>query len=152
EYSRLQEAIALDRQAALSSASWGIGQIMGFNAAVAGFPSVEAMVTAMVESEDAQLAGMATFLRTQKLDKALATHDWPTFARGYNGPSFEENQYDVRLAASFRRFSLGPLPQLTVRQVQVLLMFLGFSPGIIDGILGKRTRSAVVSFKQQQGL
>src|SRR3954463_1938556 len=40
EYLRLDEAIALDRSAALNSASWGIGQVMGFNARIAGFDSV----------------------------------------------------------------------------------------------------------------
>src|SRR5215470_19978803 len=31
QYSRLAEAVALDRQAALSSASWGLGQVLGSN-------------------------------------------------------------------------------------------------------------------------
>jgi peptidoglycan hydrolase-like protein with peptidoglycan-binding domain len=44
------------------------------------------------------------------------------------------------------------MPDLAVRQAQLLLTFLGFAPGVIDGVLGKRTRSAVVLFRQQQGL
>src|SRR5262245_58516234 len=40
EYPRLEKAIALDREAALKSASWGGGQVMGFNHEIAGFPNV----------------------------------------------------------------------------------------------------------------
>jgi peptidoglycan hydrolase-like protein with peptidoglycan-binding domain len=36
--------------------------------------------------------------------------------------------------------------------VQVLLMFLGFEPGTIDGIVGKRTRSAILRFREEHGL
>src|SRR6266481_918633 len=40
EYDRLAQAVALDRTAALSSTSWGIGQVMGFHAALLGFDDV----------------------------------------------------------------------------------------------------------------
>ena len=152
EYLRLEEALALDPAAALESASWGIGQIMGFNAAAAGFADAESMVTAMMEREDAQLTAMAGFLRANGLHAPLARHDWAAFARGYNGPDFAKNQYDSRLAAAFAALSRGPLPDLTVRQTQVLLMFLGIDTGRIDGVLGKRTRSGVAQFNEQQGL
>lgn len=147
EYERLQQAVALNSRAALNSASWGIGQIMGFNSALAGFESVEAMVAAVAAGEDGQLVGTARFLCAQHLNAPLASHDWPTFARGYNGPDFSKNQYAERLDAAFRTFSHGPLPSVAVRQAQMLLMFLGIDAGTIDGIAGKRTRSAVVQFR-----
>jgi N-acetylmuramidase len=62
QYDRLAQAIAPDRTAALQSTSWGIGQIMGENFAASGFQSVEAMVNAMSQSEDQQLAAMGSFL------------------------------------------------------------------------------------------
>src|ERR1700674_4802096 len=37
QYDRLSQAMALDRAAAIKSASWGLGQIMGMNSALAGF-------------------------------------------------------------------------------------------------------------------
>jgi hypothetical protein len=151
EYPRLEEALALNPHAALDSASWGIGQIMGFNFKLAGFNSVGEMITAMADTENAQLSGMMNFVRSQNLHVPLGNHDWAEFARRYNGPDFAKNQYDVRLAASFQMFSSGGLPNLRVRQVQVLLTFLGFNPGIIDGFLGKRTRSAIVSFRETAG-
>src|SRR5216683_2352965 len=53
QYERLAKAITFDEQAALRSASWGLGQIMGFNAKDAGFPDgVNQMITAMIESEE----------------------------------------------------------------------------------------------------
>jgi len=152
EYARLADAIALNRRAALESASWGIGQVMGFNAGLAAFPDVDAMVTAMVDDEDAQIAGTAAFVRAEGLHKALGAHDWARFAAGYNGPDFKKNQYDARLASAFNGFIAGPLPDLDVRRAQVFLMFLGIDPGRIDGIAGKRTRSAVARFRDQTGL
>src|ERR1700751_4946349 len=48
QYDRLAAAMVLDRSAALRSASWGLGQIMGENFSSAGFADVEGMVSAMV--------------------------------------------------------------------------------------------------------
>ena|SRR5712691_5700196 len=88
QYERLAVAIRKDRSKALQSASWGLGQIMGENFAAAGFQKVEDMVTAMSQSEDAQLAAMGSFLAATKFRASLQAHDWTTFARGYNGPNF----------------------------------------------------------------
>src|SRR5205823_5986222 len=114
--------------------------------------SVDVMVNAMQDAEDSQLLAVAKFLRSNKLHLPLAAHDWSAFARAYNGPDFQKNQYDVRLAAAFAGFSAGALPNIKVRQAQILLMFLGHDVGAIDGIPGKRTRSAAAQFRSQQGL
>ena len=55
EHDRLKEAMALDEEAALKSASWGRFQIMGFNHAACGYDSVQDFVAAMEESEDEHL-------------------------------------------------------------------------------------------------
>ena len=152
EYDRLGQAMALDAHAALNSASWGVAQIMGFNSQVAGFATVEEMVAAMQDSEDAQLAAMARFLAAQGLGAALAGHDWTTFARVYNGPNYAVNAYDRKLGAAYQTLSQGPLPDLAVRQAQAWLTFLNLAPGGVDGVLGPRTRNAVQQFQQQNGL
>lgn len=152
EYDRLHEAMKLDRDAALKSTSWGLGQVMGFNSMLAGYVSVDLMVKDMVDREDAQLTAMANFLKARRLDAALASHDWTQFAKGYNGAEFKRNQYDTRLASAYRAFAEGPLPDLSVRQAQTLLMYLGLDPGAIDGLIGKRTRSAIVRFREEHGL
>jgi len=77
----LAEAIAKDQTAALQSASWGIGQIMGMNYRQAGFANVEDMVAAMSASEDNQLPAMGSFLASTGLQSPLQNHDWPAVAR-----------------------------------------------------------------------
>jgi hypothetical protein len=152
QYDRLAKAVALDPEAALQSASWGLGQILGTNFAAAGFTSVDAMVQAMVDGEDAQLAAVGAFIVANRLDAALEAHDWTSFARGYNGPGFASNQYDVRLRGEFQKFSVGVLPDLAVRAAQLFLTFRGFHPGPVDGFVGPLTRSAIVEFQQQNNL
>ena len=152
QYDRLAAAIAMDRTAALQSASWGMPQIMGENFASAGFPGVDAMVSAMCDSEDAQLAAFAAFLKGNNLAGRLQSHDWVSFAKGYNGPNYAENQYDVKLAEHFQKYSAGPLPDLDVRTAQLYLTFAGFRPGGVDGVMGAHTRNALTAYQQQQGL
>ena len=151
EYSRLETALRLNQDAALQSASWGIGQVMGFNFALAGFDSVQDMVQEMVRDENRQLRAMADFIRASQLAGALMTHDWPAFARGYNGPGYETHQYPARLAEAFTRARLNP-PDLTLRSAQAALLYLGLSPGPIDGLRGPRTSNALMRFQQSNGL
>jgi len=103
QYDRLAEAIALDRAAALQSASWGMFQILGMNYAACGFAGVENYVAAMCVSEGAQLAAFAAFCQHGGLDKFLRAHDWTHFALGYNGPGEAENDYDNKLAAAYQK-------------------------------------------------
>lgn len=149
QYERLAAAVAKDRTAALQSASWGLGQIMGENFAAAGFQNVEDLATAMAQSEDLQLAVMGNFLAAGKLRASLQAHDWTTFARGYNGPNFVINRYDVRLNGEFQKFSVGILPDLNVRAAQLYLTYLGFHPGPVDGVAGEHTLSALAQFQAQ---
>ena len=152
QYTRLANAIQLDRLAALQSASWGLAQIMGSNFAQAGFADVESMVAAMSASEDAQLGAFVAFLQKGRLDRFLQSHDWTSLARGYNGPNFAINQYDTKLGQAYQQYSTGPHPDLDVRTAQLYLSFGGFNPGPVDGVMGARTRSALQTFQQQQGL
>ena len=41
---------------------------------------------------------------------------------------------------------------MTVRQIQCLLTYLGYDPGVIDGADGRATRAAVLAFQRQEGL
>ena len=103
-YPRLIAAMAIDEEIALQSASWGLGQIMGFNHAIAGYPSARAMVAAFADDEDQHLTAMVKFITANKLDDALRRHDWAAFARGYNGAGFAKNGYDRKLKAAFERW------------------------------------------------
>jgi N-acetylmuramidase/Putative peptidoglycan binding domain len=152
EYGRLTRAMALDQTAALESASWGIGQILGQNHQSAGFPDAATMVTAMCSGEDAQLLAVSKFLIANKLDRPLCNHDWSTFARGYNGPNYAKFSYDAKLSQNYQKYSVGPLPDLTVRAAQLLLLFLNYNPGGVDGLMGPRTESALKTFQSAQGI
>jgi hypothetical protein len=152
QYDRLARAISKDRSAALQSASWGLGQIMGMNYARAGFQNVEEMAAAMSDSEDQQLATMGSFLRSTGLGASLRAHDWASFARGYNGPNYAINRYDVRLSGEYQKYSAGALPDLNVRAAQLYLTYLGFHPGSIDGIGGEHTMVALGQFEAANGI
>jgi hypothetical protein len=152
EYARLERAMALDEQAAMESASWGLGQVMGYHAADLGYGSVEQFVSRMMASEDEQLAAMATFIQHHGLDQALRTHDWAAFARGYNGSGYAKNEYDKKLAAAFQRLSTHALPDLSVREGQLLLTYLGFEPGTVDGAFGAHTKAALNRFQGEHHL
>lgn len=158
QYDRIDRALALcaaaglGEEPALRAASWGIGQVMGFNHEHAGFPTAAAMVQAMVGSEDAQLAAMSNFMVSNGLAAALRARNWARFARLYNGPRYAENHYDLKLEVQYARFASGSTPDIEVRTVQAALLVLGFAPGKVDGIIGRRTRAALQAFQVSHGL
>lgn len=101
EHKRLQRAARLDRNAALSSASWGRFQIMGFNWNTAGCTSLQAFINAMYRSEDAHLDCFVQVIRHMGLAVALIEHDWEKFKKVYNGP--RPNGYAARMRAAYRK-------------------------------------------------
>lgn len=154
EYWRLEQAMRLDYEAALRSASWGAFQIMGFNHRLAGFATVELFVAAMVESAAKQLEGFVAFIEARGLAGALRTHDWASFARGYNGSNYRINRYDQRLAEAYARFRrTGGRPVLregtSGDEVARLQAALGIAA---DGDFGPITRDAVMAFQAERGL
>ncbi|MGH7871103.1 MAG: N-acetylmuramidase domain-containing protein, partial [Candidatus Binatia bacterium] len=82
----------------------------------------------------------------------LVRKDWSGFARLYNGPTYWQNQYDVKLAEQYERFASGSVPNLEMRTAQVALLFLGYAPGKVDGMIGPRTRAAIKNFRIATGL
>lgn len=105
EWARLEQAMALDRTAALKSASWGLFQILGSNFQAAGFASVDDFVATMKESEGAQLKAFSNFVRHEGMAVFLQKLQWANFAKRYNGPSYKKNKYDEKLASSYKRFA-----------------------------------------------
>jgi hypothetical protein len=152
QHDRLAQAIALERKAALESASWGLGQVMGYNAGNVGFADVEDMVRAMCNSEDAQFQAMVGFIKSNNLSRFLQHGDWASFAKGYNGPEFKKNRYDEKLAEAHARYVKGPLPDLKLRAAQLKLTYLGFNPGPVDGWSGTKTQAALSKFQTSRNL
>lgn len=104
QHARLQKAASLDRNAALQSASWGKFQIMGFNYRLAGYKSVHGFINAMYQGERQHLDAFLQFVAESYLDIPLANKEWARFARGYNGPGYHKNNYDVKLAQAYARW------------------------------------------------
>ncbi len=173
-YPRLKKAIAINETAALMSASWGLGQVLGENYKTLGYTSPQAMVLAFMDDEEDHLEGMVDFLHVNHLDDDLKRHDWAAVARGYNGPGYKANRYDTKMANAFAKWQRikdtewqhvdeetgeETLPVLRrnstlteyVRQLQSRLVSLGIEVGV-DGKFGPSTELAVKRFQGLHGL
>lgn len=145
EHDRLERAMALDYNAALQAASWGRFQIMGFNHRGAGFPFIEEFIVAMRGSARAHLDAFVSFILKRRFDAAIRRRDWAGFARIYNGPNYQENRYHTRMALAYERYSAAQ-SEPKYRAAQTALAALGFDPGPIDGIWGKKSKAAAAAF------
>jgi peptidoglycan hydrolase-like protein with peptidoglycan-binding domain len=153
QWGRIKKAGALDAQAAIESASWGLPQIMGFNARAAGYPTNGAlgMIRAFADSEDAQVLALARFIEHVGIADALRERKWATFARAYNGPGYAKHDYDGRLARAHAA-ARTRMPSLFVRAQQIALLFRGVDPGPIDGLMGRRTEGAIAEYAERHDI
>jgi len=100
----IKPAAAIDRQAAYESVSWGLGQVMGAHWKWLGYASVLALVEEARSGAGGQIALMARFIEKSGLDAALRRGDWAAFAKGYNGPAYKKNAYDVNMAKAYAKW------------------------------------------------
>lgn len=158
----LGKATEIDAKAAYESTSWGIGQVMGAHWLWLGFASVQALVAEARSGAAGQIRLMVRYIDKAGLIGALNAHDWPAFARGYNGPGYARNSYDSKLAAAYARHASGsgrttdPVLRLgskgeAVADLQRHLARLGYSLQA-DGLFGPATREAVRRFQKDKGL
>lgn len=110
EYTRLEKArnLAQDKRfidAANSSASWGLFQIMGFNAISIGYKSIDEFVEKMNQSEGEHLKAFGLFLEKNNLIGLLRNKNWASFALKYNGPAYKTNKYDEKLMKAYQKYS-----------------------------------------------
>lgn len=105
QFDRLDKAMQIHTEAALSSASWGLFQIMGYHGPHIGYSSVQNFVDAQYDSARNHLEAFVGFIKANDLGKHLVDKDWASFARGYNGPGYAQNQYDIKLAEAYTRFN-----------------------------------------------
>lgn len=103
QYEKLEIAATLNWDAAHESASWGFGQVMGFNWKMLGYDSVRDFIEKMYTSEGAQLDAMCRYIKATGLDAALRRKDWAAFAKGYNGKDYQRNDYDKKMASAYAR-------------------------------------------------
>jgi hypothetical protein len=102
EHTRLRNAVAINKNAAFLSASWGLFQIMGFNHTLAAYATVEDFVIDMEKSERYHLSAFIGFVKSQPtMWMALRAKNWKSFAGLYNGPQYYINKYDEKLAKAY---------------------------------------------------
>ena len=157
----LARAMQIDPVAALESCSWGVGQVMGFHWRSLGYASVQDFVATAREGLGGQVALMLRFIKVNHLDDELEAGQWAAFARGYNGPAYRTNRYDVkmrqaaeifggRVAVTDNMLRMGS-KGLRVRELQALLVRAGHAVRV-DGDFGPSTKAALVAFQRAAGL
>lgn len=106
EYVRLATACTLHNDAALEACSWGAFQIMGYHWQDLGYDGIEEFVECMKKGEAQQLEAFVRFIANDKdLLAALKGRKWTAFAKGYNGPAYARNLYDVKLARAYDKYA-----------------------------------------------
>lgn len=102
-YPRFITAMKIDEAAALNSASWGLGQIMGFNHKLAGYNNAKAMVKDFADDEENGLQAMVNFIKAKGLDDELRAHNWVAVEYGYNGGG-HGGAYARKMAESYAKW------------------------------------------------
>jgi hypothetical protein len=162
----IAKARTIHEEVADRSASWGLGQTMGFLAEELGFASAREMVGCL-GTIDGQVDCMIREVARSHLIAPLNAQDWAHVARIYNGAGYRANRYDEKLAEAFKRCSrlasielnivnVGPEHSLSpddIRRVQRRLDELGYhGVGAIDGRWGPSTTGALAAFQAHEGL
>lgn len=108
-YNMLERGKQIHEEAALSSCSWGLGQVMGSHWKALGFGSIQQFVTTACSGVAGQTELMARFIKRHGLTTALKQRNWTAFAKAYNGPAYRANRYDAKMANAYMRY-LGKAP------------------------------------------
>lgn len=152
-YALLERAKAIDENAALMSCSWGLGQVMGAHYAALGYTSPQAMVTKAFEGVTGQVDLMVRFIDKNGLRKFVNTKNWAAFAHAYNGPGYRKNRYDAKMASAYARYTgKGKRLNSAAAEIQRELRRLGYDTGPVDGVIGNKTKSAILQFQTDNGL
>ena len=164
-YDMLERAITIDKVAALSSISIGVGQVMGSHWKTLGFHHPEKMFDLAETGLAGQVDIMCRFIVHFDLKDEIDRLDWSGFARGYNGPAYRKNAYHTKLAKAYdaalrllREQAPEKLPSAAtmlrmgsqgarVREVQQLLRRAGHAV-TVDGDFGPSTKKAVIAFQK----
>jgi hypothetical protein len=107
-WAQLEQAYALDAEAALQSTSYGRFLVLGQNFPNLAMANAHEYVSKLARSERDQLEAFEGFIRANGLADELQRRDWAGFARRYNGPGYAQNQYDTRMAEAYARLRADP--------------------------------------------
>lgn len=144
--------------AARESASYGVGQVMGYHWKSLGYASLAQFLKTVESGVEGQVDAMMRYIVVNNLDDEIREGRWAAFARGYNGKAYRKNRYDTKLeeaAAAYGGTVAAPDGMLRmgakgmrVRELQTLLGRAGYYTGRIDGDYGTATKAAVVAFQR----
>ena len=112
EWIAFNDAFSKNPDAAMQSASIGLGQIMGFHYKRLGYKSVGEMWDDAKKDLEKQVWQIAKFIETdKKLQFALKTGDWHTVASIYNGAKYAEmankwgrEPYNISMAKAYGKY------------------------------------------------
>lgn len=163
---RLHKALAIAGKQAYRWASYGLGQVMGFNAPSLGYNDANDMFERFRQSEANQLDGMLRFIKHNGLLTALRKGDWRGFAYGYNGRSYATHDYHGRLEraeAMFAKKAASKDPWVDgvlsvgdsgepVRALQIQLNKLFDAELEVDGDFGRATLIEVQKAQRLMGV
>lgn len=163
-YDVLRRAMVIDRDAAIMSCSWGVGQVMGSHWKALGYKSPMDFYEKVSDSVAGQVDAMFRYIVKFGLLDEIQRYDWAGFARGYNGPAYAKYGYHTKIATAYKRYAGTAAPVSSasgmlrmgskgqrVRELQQLLVRAGY--GItVDGDYGPATRDAVKMFQMTRDL
>ena len=104
QHLKLARASKLNREVALESCSWGVGQVMGYHWKALGYTTLQQFINCMYKSEYEQLDAMCRYIKHNGLIKYINANDWVGFALRYNGKAYKKNNYDVKLRDAYKKF------------------------------------------------
>jgi N-acetylmuramidase/Putative peptidoglycan binding domain len=168
-YDLLKRARQLNDEAALSSCSWGLGQVMGAHWSWLEYKSAQALVDDACSGIVGQVRLMAKFIDKSKLADELKQRDWAAFARQYNGPSYIRFKYNTKMATAYSKYKSAGAPAAAAKDddgptilrmgvsgadvslMQEKLRKIGYNV-TVDGDFGPATKRAVMNFQSDYGL
>lgn len=162
-YRMFQRMCDIDKNAAIMSCSWGVGQVMGVHWSKLGFASAENFRMFVMAGLKNQIEVMVRFIEHAGLLDELQRQDWSGFARIYNGPGYKSNAYHLKMAKAYAAYGGAPATSpatgmlrsgssgAAVRELQSLLQRAGYSI-LLDGDFGPATKAAVQQFQRDNKL
>lgn len=172
-YPRLKDAVSISTDAALKSASYGLGQIMGFNHVETGCATPQDMFEVAKRGEREQLLQLVALMKSWNMVSMLTNKDftnpdsWRGGAKKWNGSGYAKHGYHVKLAKAYVKHTNGTpmkiVPAVSmlkilmkgeaVRNLQADLAALGYLfVGGIDGRFGAETEKNVKNFQRDKRL
>lgn len=164
-YDILAKGKKLDVTAAISSCSWGFGQVMGSHWSWLGYKTASQLEKAVRASFSGQLELVVRFIRASGIIPHLRRKDWSAVARIYNGPNYAKGGYHTKLKQAYeRQAGAGSSTKPTsahmlrsgskgqdVRDLQMVLRSAGYEIKV-DGDFGPATERAVRAFQTAHNL